>query len=122
MTVIVSSKEVLSGLATPIELGTPAIVVNIPSQPDEYVIEGYIDLSSMLTGDEVIIEEFIAVDGTNQNLYIYATFKDAQEEPIIRFNSKIIKSDGKYKVQITQTAGTLRQFPYYFVKLNFGVV
>jgi len=122
MTVVISSKDVISGTATPTELGSPVVLVNIPSQPDEYIIEGYIDLSQMLTGDEVIIEEFIAVDGSNQQLLTKSKYANAQAEPIIRFHSKTIKRDALYKVQITQIAGTLRQFPYYFVKLNFGVV
>jgi len=122
MTVVIASKEVLAGTVTPTALSEPALVVNIPNQPDEYIMEGYIDLSQMLTGDEVVIEEFLAVDGASQRLLTKFKLIDAQEEPIVRFHSKTIKRDGKYKVQLTQTKGTLRKYPYYFIKLNFGVV
>jgi len=122
MTVVIKSKEILSGTATPTALGDPVAVVDIPNQPDEYIMEGYIDLSQMLTGDEVVIEEFIAVDGASQRLLTKFKLIDTQEEPIVRFHSKTIKRDGKYKVQLTQTKGTLRKYPYYFIKLNFGVV
>ena len=122
MTVVISSKEILSGTATPTALSEPALVIDIPDQPDEYIMEGYIDLSQMLTGDEVIIEEFLAVDGASQRLLTKSKFANTQDEPIIRFHSKTIKRDGKYKVQLTQTKGTLRKYPYYFIKLNFGVV
>ena len=122
MTVVIKSKEVLAGTVAPSALSEPALVVDIPDQPDEYIVEGYIDLSQMLTGDEVVIEEFLAVDGASQRLLTKMTFANAQDEPIIRFHSKTIKRDGKYKVQLTQMKGTLRKYPYYFIKLNFGVV
>jgi len=122
MTVVIKSKDILAGTATPTALGDPVAVVDIPDQPDEYIMEGYIDLSQMLTGDEVVIEELIAVDGASQRTFISVTFSDTQDEPIVRFHSKTIKRDAKYKVQLTQTKGTLRKYPYYFVKLNFGVV
>jgi len=122
MTVVIKSKEVLAGTVAPSALSEPALVVDIPDQPDEYIVEGYIDLSQMLTGDEVVIEEFLAVDGASQRLLTKMTFANTQDEPIIRFHSKTIKRDAKYRVQLTQTAGTLRKYPYYFIKLNFGVV
>jgi len=122
MTVVIKSKEVLAGTVAPSALSEPALVVDIPDQPDEYIMEGYIDLSQMLTGDEVVIEEFLAVDGASQRLLTKMTFANAQDEPIIRFHSKTIKRDAKYRVQLTQMKGTLREYPYYFIKLNFGVV
>ena len=122
MTVVISSKDILSGTVTPTALSQPALVIDIPDQPDEYIIEGYIDLSQMLTGDEVIIEEYMAVDGANRKLLTKSKFANTQDEPIIRFHSKTIKRDAKYQVQLTQTKGTLRKYPYYFIKLNFGVV
>jgi len=122
MTVVIKSKDILAGTATPTALSEPALVVDIPDQPDEYIVEGYIDLSQMLTGDEVVIEEFLAVDGASQRLLTKMTFYNAQDEPIIRFHSKTIKRDAKYRVQLTQMKGTLRKYPYYFIKLNFGVV
>ncbi|RLI06207.1 hypothetical protein DRO24_05190 [Candidatus Bathyarchaeota archaeon] len=122
MTVVISSKDILAGTVTPTALSQPALVIDIPDQPDEYIVEGYIDLSQMLTGDEVIIEEYMAVDGANRKLLTKSKFANTQDEPIIRFHSKTIKRDAKYRVQLTQTKGTLRKYPYYFIKLNFGVV
>jgi len=122
MTVVIKSKEVLAGTVAPSALSEPALVVDIPDQPDEYIVEGYIDLSQMLTGDEVVIEEFLAVDGASQRLLTKMTFANVQDEPIIRFHSKTIKRDAKYRVQLTQMKGTLREYPYYFIKLNFGAV
>jgi len=122
MTVVIKSKEVLAGTVAPSALSEPALVVDIPDQPDEYIMEGYIDLSQMLTGDEVVIEEFLAVDGASRRALTKFKFSGSQDEPIIRFHSKTIKRDAKYQVQLTQTKGTLRKYPYYFIKLNFGVV
>ena len=122
MTVVIKSKEVLAGTVAPSALSEPALVVDIPDQPDEYIMEGYIDLAQMQSGDEIVIEEFLVVDGASQRLLTKMTFANVQDEPIIRFHSKTIKRDGKYKVQLTQTKGTLRKYPYYFIKLNFGAV
>jgi len=122
MTVVIASKDVIAGTVSPMGLSVPAVVVSIPDQTDEYIVEGYIDLSQMQAGDEVLIEEFLAVDGVSQRPLIKPKFANAQDEPIIRFHSKTIKRDGKYKVQLTQLKGTLRQYPYYFVILKFGVV
>jgi len=122
MTVVISSKEILSGTVSPSDLNAETVVIQIPTQSDEYTIEGYIDLAAMQDGDEVIITEYITIDGTNSRKLIEWKIANAQSEPIVRFHSKTIPHDGIYTVTITQTAGTLRSFPYWFVRLQFGSV
>jgi hypothetical protein len=103
-------------------LNTETDVVNFSNQSDDYIIEGYIDLSAMQSGDTIIIKEYIAVDGTNQRLFINTSFGGSQDTPIIYFPAKLVQYDGKYRVTITQTAGTLRSFPYTFILQVLQVV
>jgi len=122
MPIIIQSKEVIKGTAKPSDLGEEVVLIEIPDQEDDYIVEGYIDLSQMLTGDEVTIIELIAVDGLTQQPYCIATFVDKQTEPVVRLHTKTIRKDGKYKVVLRQDKGTLREFSYYFIKLNYGSI
>jgi len=87
------------------------------------MVEGYVDLSALASGDEVEIREYIAVDGVNYRLFIGpVTYSGPVPEPVKRFHTKTMLYNMKYKVTITQTAGTLRSFPYGFVLEVLGVV
>ena len=103
------------GSVTPSALDSETNLINLPNQTDDYIIEGQIDLSNMASGDEVVIKVYIAVDGTNQRLVDQATFSGAQEIPIVRVLAHTIPYNGKFRVTITQTAGTLRTFYYNFI-------
>ena len=120
MVVRIASRTIYSGTVTTSPIGSPVVVVDIPNQDEIYIIEGYIDLSAMQDGDSVNIVEYINVDGTNLRTYAKSTFTNAQDEPIIRFHSKLLKN--AYRVEITQTAGDPRSFPYWFCLLKFEVV
>jgi hypothetical protein len=113
--VVVASKTRYSGTVTPTALNTETVVVDIGAQADDYMVEGYIDLSALASGDTVIVKEYIAVDGVNLRLFAQATYSGPVSEPIIRFHTKQLLYNMKYRVTITQTAGTLRSFPYGFV-------
>jgi len=115
MPVRIGSKTDYVGSVTPSALGTETTVVEIGAQPDDYLVEGYIDLGAMGAGDQVVIIEYIAVDGTNYRPFVKATYSDAQEEPIIRFHTKTLYKNTLYKVTIKQTQGILRSFPYAFI-------
>ncbi len=115
MPVIVASKTRYSGTVTPSALNTETIVVDISAQSDDYMVEGYIDLSALASGDTVVIKEYIAVDGVNLRLYAQVTYSGPVSEPIIRFHAKQLLYSMLYRVTITQTAGTLRSFPYGFL-------
>ena len=120
MPVIIASKQRYRGTVTPTDLNVETDVINLPDQGDDYVVEGYIDLSQLQGGDCVTIKEYIAVDGQNQRSFLTVTLCGAQRDPVIRFHSKEIPYDGKYRVTITQTAGVLRSFPYVFIVLVQG--
>jgi len=90
-------------------------MINLADQTDDYIIEGQIDLSQLASGDEVVIKVYIAVDGVNQRLSDQMTFSGAQTVPIVRVMAHTVAYNAKFRVTITQTAGTLRTFYYTFI-------
>jgi hypothetical protein len=97
-------------------LNTETTVIEITAQSDDYMVEGWIDLGNLASGDTVVIREYVAVDGTNYRLFIPpTTYNGPVDAPAIRFHTKQLTYNMKYKVTITQTAGTLRSFPYGFI-------
>jgi hypothetical protein len=78
-------------------------------------VEGWIDLGALDSGDAVIVREYIAVDGVNYRTFVTVTYSGPVSDPIVRFHSKQLTYNMKYKVTITQISGTLRSFPYSFI-------
>ena len=115
MVVVIKSKARLQGTATPQSLNEETTVVEVAAQDDDYMVEGYIDLSQLASGDAVIIREYVAVDGINYGLFCQATCSGPVSEPVVRFHSKQFLYNMKYKVTVTQTSGTIRGFKYGFV-------
>lgn len=122
MPVIVASKTRYSGTVSPSALNAETTVVEIMAQADDYMVEGYIDLSALASGDSLTINEYIAVDGTTYQLYGSLAVGGPVSNPILRFHTKTLLYSMKYKVTITQTAGTLRSFPYGFILEVMGTV
>ena len=120
MPVVVASKTRYSGSVTPSALNTETTVVEITAQSDDYVVEGYLDLGALASGDTLVVKEYIAVDGANYRTYATVTYSGPVSDPIIRFHTKQLLYSMKYKVTITQTAGTLRSFPYGFIQEVMG--
>jgi len=103
------------GSVTPTALNTETDMINLADQTDDYIIEGQIDLSQLASGDEVVVKVYIAVDGVNQRLSDQMTFSGAQTVPIARVMAHTVAYNAKFRVTITQTAGTLRTFYYTFI-------
>ncbi|RLG87297.1 MAG: hypothetical protein DRO18_03370 [Thermoprotei archaeon] len=115
MPVRIKKKERVQGSVTPTSLNGETDLINLGDQDDDYIIEGQIDLSNMQDGDKVIIRVYIAVDGVNQRKSDELDFTDAQDIPVVRVVAHTIPYNGKFRVTIMQTAGTLRTFPYSFI-------
>jgi len=118
--VYVKSKQGIRGTVTVPSLNAETTVVEAGPQADDYIIEGYIDLSAMQAGDALEIREYIAVDGTNYAVYAYATLSGPQDQPVVRFTKKTLQAAMKYKVTVKQAAGTPRSFPYGFIVMVYG--
>jgi len=121
LVIVVASKTRYSGTVTPTDLDVETTVVEIPAQADDYLVEGYIDLSQLAEGDEVVIKEYIAVDGVNYREFCTVTYTGPVAEPVVRFHTKTLLYNMKYKVTITQTGGTLKSFPYGFILEVLGI-
>jgi hypothetical protein len=115
MPVVVASKSRFYGTVTPSDLNVEMTVVEVGAQSDDYIVEGYIDVSQLQTGDALEIREYIAVDGSNYQLFLRTTLSDPVSEPVIRFHAKTFVFLMKYKVTVVQTSGALRSLPYGFV-------
>jgi hypothetical protein len=122
MPVVVASKSRYSGIVTPSALNTETIVVDIGAQADDYIVEGWLDLSAMGSGDTVVVCEYVAVDGVNLCRYACVTYSGVQSDSVVRFHSKQLLSNMLYRVTIMQTAGVLRSFPYGFLLEVLGSV
>ena len=115
MPVVVASKTRYYGTITPPDLNVETTVIDIGAQSDDYIVEGYIDLSQLATGEQVIVREYAAIDGANLRKFLEVGFTGPVSEPVIRFHAKTFLSFNLYRVTITQASGTLRSFPYAFV-------
>jgi hypothetical protein len=122
MPVVVASKSRYSGTVTPSALNTETTVVEIVAQSDDYMVEGYIDLSQLASGDVVEVREYIAVDGVNYQPFNKVSYSGPVECPVIRFHTKTLLYNMLYKVTIIQSQGTIRSFPYGFILEVLGVV
>lgn len=116
MPIRIKSKERLQDSATPSGLDVETDIVDIASQTDDYIIEGQIDLSNMASGDSVTLRVYIAVDGVTQELSDEQSFTGAQSIPVVRVPAHTIAYNGLFKVTVEQTGGTVRSFPYTFIK------
>jgi len=120
--IVIASKTRYTGTVVPPALGAEATVVEVPGAEDDYIVEGYIDLGALSSGDAAEVREYIAVDGVNYRVFLRHTFSGPVAEPVVRLHAKTLLSSEKYKVTITQTSGTLRSFPYAFVVEVLGTV
>ena len=122
MPVVISDKSRYAGIAAVSQLNLETVVVELGPFSDDWMVEGYIDLSGLQSGDAVEVREYVALDGANYRLLYSATVTGPAAEPAVRFHTKTMLSSMKYKVTVNQTAGTPRNVPYYFVVEVMGSV
>jgi hypothetical protein len=117
MTVVIATKTDTAATLTLTALNTETILFNISAaQSDDYLVEGYVDLVNLATGDTLIVTEYLAIDGTNYRIFNQVTYNGAIANPAVRFYTKMFYSGMLYKVTLNQTAGTLRSFVYRFIQ------
>jgi hypothetical protein len=122
MPVVISNKSRYAGIAQLSQLNQETTVVELGPFSDDWMVEGYIDLSGLQSGDTVKVKEYVALDGANYILLYSATVTGPATEPAVRFHTKTLLSTMKYKVTVTQTSGTARNTPYYFLVEVMGTV
>jgi len=116
MAVRVYDYQVLSGTLTLSSLNTETTIVEVTGDGTHpFMVEGWVDLSALASGDSVTVTEYVCVDGSNYQVFLSSDFSGAQDMPILHFHMKTFLPSQKYKITINQTAGTLRSFPYAFI-------
>ena len=116
MVVVVGDLVEYVGTVTPTALSAEATVVSFGPETGAYIVEGYLSLSSLATGDTVVVTEYVGVDGVNFEKFLSVVFDSVQDVPVIRFHSKTLPKNCLYKVTVKQVGGTLRSFAYAFIK------
>ena len=76
-------------------------------------LSGYISLSEMQAGDTVVIRQYAKLFSTYDK-YAEQSYSDAQDDPVVYITPKEICS--ALKVTVQQTAGTMRDYEYKFIK------
>jgi hypothetical protein len=112
MPVRIRAKTRLQGSVTPSALDTETNIVNLADQTDDYIVEGQISLQNLASGDTVIVRTYVAVDGTNQKKTDEKTFSGVQDISVVRIPAVTLAYNAKFRLTVTQTAGTLRAYPY----------
>jgi len=120
--IAIIAKQELKDTATLTDLNVETTIVEILPQNDSYIVEGWIDLSQLQLNDVVVIRIYIAVDGVNYQSYLTLQLAGPLQDPVYRIHAMTLCSTMRYKVTITQTAGTPRSFPYGFVVEVMGSV
>jgi hypothetical protein len=115
MPVRIRYKTRYQGSVTPSALNTETDIINLGSQPDDYIVEGYISLKNLASGDTVIIRVYMSADGTTQDKSDEMTLSGPVSIPIVRIPATTLPYNGLFRVTVTQTAGTLRAYPYTFI-------
>jgi hypothetical protein len=76
--IVVASKTGYTGSVTPTALNTKMVVVDAGAQSDDYIVEGWIDLGALASGDAATIKEYVVVDDANYRLYAQANYSGAR--------------------------------------------
>ena len=121
MVVVITTKNDTIATIGPVTLSVETNIIQYSGASFDYIVEGYVDLSAMQSGDSVTITEYIAVDESNLRVYKKNVFGGVQAEPILRFHSKTLPAAVFYRATINQTTGTGRSYPMAFIQEIFNV-
>ena len=121
MPVVFVSKTLFSGSAS-LTVGTETTIVELVRDvsEQEFVAEGYLDLSQFASSETLEIREYIDPDGTGYRLYSFVRLVFPVDAPLVWLHPKIIGQ--KYKITATQLTGTARSIPYWIWKFVYGSV
>jgi hypothetical protein len=80
------------------------------------LVTGYIDLSEMQTGDEVVLRMYVRTrEGGSYGLYASKAYSDAQAEPVVCVLPRYTAYGTRLTLQ--QVRGTYRRFSYMFARV-----
>jgi hypothetical protein len=123
MPVIVSRKIEYVGSVNVSQLDQEVAVVDIPGNADDYIVEGYIDLSSLQQSDVLIVTEYMSVDGVNLRPFAQYSFSGPLVAPIYRFHTKTLYKSMAYRVAVRLVQGSVpKTIPYAFIVEVLGTL
>jgi hypothetical protein len=100
-------KQISSGVLT--ADGTQQVIFN---NTGSGIFMGYLDMRNMLLGDNILVSEYILVNG-NYDLYYDQNYIGVQLDAVLRITPK--ESTTGVRVTVQQIAGAFRQFAYQFI-------
>jgi hypothetical protein len=116
MPVRIRTKLKFRGTVTPQSLNAETDVISLQTQPNDYIIEGFISLRNMESDDMVTVREYVAIDGINIDLSDEITIAGILHVPVVRIPAMTLPNDAKFRVTVTQISGTtVKSFPYVFI-------
>jgi hypothetical protein len=86
-------------------------LANEGAQSGDFVVESYVDLANMVSGDGTTITEYISADGVNLKTYKQDILSGAPSFSVYRFHSKLTNKNQLYRITLDQTAGTGKSYP-----------
>ncbi|MFZ8808660.1 MAG: hypothetical protein ACO2PN_11225 [Pyrobaculum sp.] len=123
MPVIISRKINYVGSVNVSQLDQEVTVVDIPGNEDDYMVEGYVDLSSLQQDDVLIVTEYMSVDGANLKPFAQYSFSGPLPAPIYRFHTKTLYRSMTYRVTVRLVTGSVpKTVPYAFIVEVLGTV
>jgi len=115
MPVTINSISYSNGTLSLSSLNTETTVFSYSGGQTDAIIEGWISLQNMQSGDITIVTVYVTVDGTNYYVFLQRTFAGPVNSPILRIHTLQIPPNMGIKVTINQISGTARSYPYYFI-------
>jgi hypothetical protein len=116
MPVIVFAKHNYIGVVNITNVDQETTVVTIPPQSDDYIVEGYVDLSSFQQNDVLVVTEYMALDGATFKPFASYSFSGPLSTPIYRFHTKTLYRGMAYRVTVKLVTGTTpKSVPYVFI-------
>jgi hypothetical protein len=113
LVVVIDDYVEAAGEATPSNLGEEKEVWRYESQTP-FQVQGFLNTKNMVDEDVLIIREYVSlVYPASYDLLTERTIYGKQKEPL--WLIKLLWIPRGYKITITQTQGTLKSYPYYFV-------
>ncbi|MEM4959598.1 MAG: hypothetical protein QXX12_07010 [Nanopusillaceae archaeon] len=100
MVVILDDIIEIKGTVTIDSLNVEYTIIDI-TNPQNAIVEGYIDLSTLTDGDTLELVEYI-----DNKIFSKVSFVGAQAEPIIRLENKMLPSNTPYKITFKLASGS----------------
>jgi hypothetical protein len=115
MPVRIRSKTRVQSSVTPTALGVETTVFSLPDQSDDFILEGFISLRDLTSGDTVVFRMYVAVDGATSEIADEVIFSGPVRPSVLRIPAMTLAYNSKPRITVTQTSGTPRTVRFTFI-------